>query len=70
MKVKITKGFIEKTFRNQALQQKSPQRNQTPEQFLYKVFGAILKMDKRGTQKNRPKEKKTDDCSYGLTSKS
>ena len=63
MKEKILKipPTNEKTSQNQDLQQKSHQRIK----FLCigpcKIFGTILKMDKGGTQTNRPKDKKVDD---------
>ena len=52
-----------KTSRNQSLLQKSQQRNKQ----LGKLFWTFLKVDKGGTQTNRPKHKDIDDYAQGLT---
>ena len=48
----------EKVSRDQALQQKSHQRSKHLGSFPYKILGAILKIDKKGTQTNGPEDKK------------
>ena len=61
--------MTEKTFRNQALKQKSHQRKKYLGSPPCKIFGTILKMDKGRTQINGPEDKKADDDAQSLTSK-
>ena len=51
----------EKTSEKQVLQQKSYQRNKVLGSPTCKILEIILKMDKRGTQTNRAKNKEIDD---------
>ena len=57
-----------KTFRDQALLQKSHQRNTHLSGLSDKILGTIVKIDKGGTQTDPPKDKKIDDYAQSLTS--
>ena len=59
----------EKTYRNQARQQTSHQRDKHLGSRPCKILRTILKMKKGRIQTNRPKDKKVDDYAQGLTSK-
>ena len=62
MKEKKNKEYLKSTTsRNEALQQKSHQRNKRPGSLPCKVLRTILKMDKTGTQTNRPNDKEIKD---------
>ena len=57
---KIVPLSKKKTSQNLSLQQKSQQRNKYLECPLNKILEIMLKMDKRGTQRNGPKNKEND----------
>ena len=58
----------EKTSWNQALLQKSHQKNKQLGIPSCKILGTIFKMDEGGTQTNREEGKKVDDDAQGFTS--
>ena len=56
----------EKTSGNQALPQKSHLRNKHQGSSSYKILGTILKMNKGGTHRSEPKDKKVDEMHKAL----
>ena len=63
------KSTLEKreSFSNKTLLQKSHQRNKHLGSTPCKILVTILRFDKGRTQTNRPKNKKADDHTLGLT---
>ena len=56
-----------KAFRDQVLRQKFHKRDKHLGGSSCKILGTQLKMDKRGSQRNRSKDKKVDDNAQGFT---
>ena len=57
----------EKASRNQILQQEYHQRNGQKSRPPCKILGTILTVNKGGTRRNVPKDKKINDYAQGLT---